>query len=281
MKQRLNYNISIMFVLVLVFAGYSQPTDAMLKSTQLKSHRADYLLSFGSSDAVSGISGISGKVEYEFSGSECDGYTTNVNFLINVIYDQGGITKFNSKTSTFENFNEGNFQFAHNTLIGSQEIERVHGFANRSDEKLEVEIHEPRLELVELSGDALFPTEHILKTIEHALSGTKYFLVDTYDGTEDGKKIYATSTFIGNEGGSNQAEFDSNSIEMEKLSEVPNWPVTFSYFDKEQEGEQTPIYVLDVNLYENGVHSNMLFKYPEYSFKGKLVNLEFFPDFEC
>ena len=260
-----------------------ESAKAVLSGSQLQPHRAIYDLSLESSEAISGISGMSGKIEYEFAGSECDGFTSNVKFLIDVLYDSGNTVKMDLSSSTYENLIENNFQFAHKSSMGSLVVEDVRGLATREQENLTVDVQHPTQEQVKIEYNALFPTEHIIMTIDQARADSQFFVIDTFDGAEDGKKVYYTTTFIGKEYGSNQLEQGIGTGELEKLDGKVFWPVSFSYFDKdeEQQSDQTPIHELVGNLYENGVHGDLKFKYPEYSLKGELVELEYLADPGC
>ena len=282
---QLNLNIvkSALLVAILVCTVHLESANAVLSGSQLQSHKAIYELSLGDSEVTTGLSGISGKIEYEFSGSECDGFTTNVRFLINIIYNSGNSIETDFTTSTYENFEDSNFQFAHKSMIEAEEIENLRGFAQRNDDDLVVDLQLPKQEQFKIKQDVLFPTEHILKTIDQAKSGTNFFVVNTYDGTEDGMKVYYTTTFIGKKSDSKQLEQDTNSVEMQKLGDVAFWPITFAYFDSEgnSDGEQTPVYEFVANLFENGVHSKLHLKYPEYTINGKLVEFDYLADSEC
>lgn len=282
---QLNLNIvkSATLIYILVCTVHLESANAVLSGSQLQSHRAIYELSLGSLDVTTGLSGISGKIEYEFSGSECDGFTTNVRFLINFIYDSGKSIETNLTSSTYENIEDSNFQFAHKSLIETEVIENLRGFAQREGDDLVVDLQLPKQEQFKIKQDALFPTEHILRTIDQAKSGSNFFVINTYDGTEDGMKVYYTTTFIGNKSDSKQLVQDTNSIEMQKFGDVAFWPITFAYFDSEEnsDGEQTPVYEFVANLYENGVHSKLRLKYPEYSINGKLVEFDYLADSEC
>ena len=276
MSQSQNVIIKLATLYCLCFFSMLGSANAITNGVQLQSHRAVYELSLGDSDTFSGINGILGTIEYDFSGSECDGFTTNVIYLINILYENGNTAVLEINTSTYENLKERSFQFAHKTALASQEIENVRGLASRNGGEIVVDLQYPKQEKQTIKSDALFPTEHILKTIEMAKSGKNFFSIDTFDGSEDGKKIYDTSTIIG-------IERDLTLDGFEDLAGIRYWPVTFAYFeqDQEQRSEQTPASELLGNLHENGVHSEVLFKFSEYSMNGKLVELEYYTEPEC
>ena len=262
MSRKRNITSKLTLLVCLCLIGWLESANALTNGIQLQSHRAVYELSLSDSDTFSGINGISGTIEYDFSGSECDGYTTNQSFLINILYENGRTALLDVNFSAYENVSESNFQFAHKTAIASREIENVRGLASRNGGDIVAKLQYPKQEELTINSDALFPTEHILKTIELAKSGEKFFSIDTYDGQEDGKTIYFTTTIIGN-------ERDLNLDGIKELQGKRYWPVTFAYFeqDQEQRGEQTPFAEFLGNLYENGVHSEVQFKYSDYSMK--------------
>ena len=58
---------------------------------------------------------------------------------------------------------------------------------------------------------------------------------------------------------------------------MPRWPVTISYFDKDKapkSGEQTPVYAIGFELYENGISRALSLDYNDFVVAGKLTSLE-------
>ena len=63
-----------------------------------------------------------------------------------------------------------------------------------------------------------------------------------------------------------------------KLAGVPRWPVTISYFEKSKKPkarEQTPVYAIGFELYENGISRALSLDYNDFVVTGKLTSLEF------
>ncbi len=53
---------------------------------------------------------------------------------------------------------------------------------------------------------------------------------------------------------------------MPALAKLTRWPVTISYFDhesarKQESGEQTPVYSIGFELYENGISRKLTLDY--------------------
>ena len=62
--------------------------------------------------------------------------------------------------------------------------------------------------------------------------------------------------------------------------------MTISYFDKEstkkqQTGEQTPVYAITFELYENGISRALILDYSDFSLTGELTGLELKKEKPC
>ena len=59
------------------------------------------------------------------------------------------------------------------------------------------------------------------------------------------------------------------------LAGLLRWPVTVSYFDRAAKlGEQTPVYAITFELYENGISRALLLDYNDFAIRGELTSLE-------
>jgi hypothetical protein len=61
------------------------------------------------------------------------------------------------------------------------------------------------------------------------------------------------------------------------LANMTRWPVTISYFDraaKDKDGEQTPVYAITFELYENGVSRALVLDYGDFVLTGEMTSLE-------
>ena len=63
------------------------------------------------------------------------------------------------------------------------------------------------------------------------------------------------------------------STESDAMKSMTRWPVTVSYFDREaktREGEQTPVYAMSFELYENGVSRALVLDYNDFVIAGSM-----------
>src|SRR5678815_4347178 len=90
-----------------------------------------------------------------------------------------------------------------------------------------------------------------------------------YDGSETGEKLYNTLTVIGRPIAPGEKPPADASSKIPALAKMTRWPVTISYFEKKDEqdeqaehaGEQTPIYSIAFELYENGISRALVLDY--------------------
>jgi hypothetical protein len=64
-----------------------------------------------------------------------------------------------------------------------------------------------------------------------------------------------------------------------ELAKLTRWPVTISYFEHEDEatqrtGEQTPVYAITFELYENGISRALVLDYTDFTISGEMTSLE-------
>lgn len=257
--------------------------NALTGKPVLHAHRAVYDMTLGESKDTSGISGVTGRMVFEFSGSACEGYTVNFRFLTRIESDEGASRVTDLRTSSFEKGDGGAFQFINKTYIDKVLAEETHGQAKREKDEISVDLERPTKEKFGVQKSALFPTEHLLEIITQAQQGANFLQADVYDGSEDGHKVFATTSVIGAIKSRIQPINGENLPEVSALEGMKYWPVTIAYFDTENErqGETTPIYELAFELYENGVSGGLNMKYGDFSVRGELKEVEYLATEKC
>ena len=71
-----------------------------------------------------------------------------------------------------------------------------------------------------------------------------------------------------------------------ELATLKRWPVTISYFEQkdekaEQTGEQTPVYAITFELFENGISRALVLDYNDFTITGELSSLEMKKEKPC
>jgi hypothetical protein len=130
-----------------------------------------------------------------------------------------------------------------------------------------------------VTGEPVFPTEHIRRVILAARQGESVLQLPVYDGSDDGQKVYDTLTVIGKPIASGDKPPDDAAAQSPELAALTRWPVTISYFERQSEqeqhrGEQTPVYTIGFELYENGISRELVLDYTDFTLSGKMTALE-------
>jgi len=250
---------------------------------KLVAHRAIYEMTLDDARTASGITGIDGRMVFEFTGSECDGYSLNMRMVTQMTDSQGQTNLTDLRSSTWEQGDGQKFRFQSAQYLNDKLGDVTMGRAVREspNEAIKVKLSQPSRAELNLSGQVLFPTQHSLALINAARSGQSLFQARIYDGSEKGRKVYDTTAFIGRKV---EAGADADKLEpaaKEKgLYQLASWPVSIGYFEPKG-GDLTPSYQIDFRLYENGVSRELLIDYGDFSIHGTLTALEYLKPAEC
>src|SRR5262245_54561401 len=166
------------------------PANATIASG-LVPHRAVYDLELKDATERSGITGMFGRMVYEFDGSYCDGFTTNFRFVTQV--DTGdSVRTSDQQTKTFENIEDRKFRFETKSFTDEQLDKEVEGEAQDVPAGVKVDLNHPATKQIDLA-ESRFPTEHMLDVIQNAKSGRNFFETRVFDGSDNGDKTLVTS----------------------------------------------------------------------------------------
>lgn len=239
----------------------------------LAPHRAVYDLALDKASDRSGITGLSGRMVYEFNGSPCEGYTTTFRFVTRI--DTGESSRLtDQQTTTFEDAEGKTFSFVTKSFVDQNLDKEVKGTATREATGLTVDIEKPEEEIFDL-GPTQFPTQHMVELLGKAEKGESFYETNLFDGSEDADKVMTTTVVIGKPGHAEKG--DPELPVLSDLGKESYWPVDIAYFDEAQEGgEELPEYRISFKMHENGLTRDLMMDYGDFSMKGKLVNLSLF-----
>ncbi len=251
--------------LVLATAATVAPTLAA--GAPLAAHRAVYDLSLSTASDRSGITGVKGRIVYEFDGSHCEGYTTRHRIVLRMDTDEFSRLQ-DQQLSTFEEGDGSMFRFISKTFLDGEEDKVVEGTARRAGGDVSVELKDAE-EAVTGLGPALFPTSHTKAVLDKIAAGETFFELPIYDGSDQGASAYTTTAIIGKEiEAAHYAAGDDGKPHRA-------WPVSIAYFDEQESGgESLPIYRIDFTLFEDGITQDLNIDYGDFAMNGKLVDLD-------
>jgi hypothetical protein len=258
---------------VLAAAGWAAATAAgapAYAAPGFVSHRAAYELKLVEGAGTKAPASASGIIAFDFDAA-CAGYVQTLRQAIDIQPQEGARRLTESRTTTFESRDGGEFRF--NILSSGDTTE---GHAERNAKGVEIALSRPRPHHFS-GGDALFPTEHLAKVLTAAQKGEKILLARVYDGTDDGEKIFDVTAVIG----AVDAKPDPDRAAIDPaLLGLKRWPVALSYFAHDNR-DGTPEYILAFNLYENGVSTGLRLDYGQFVLTGELTKIEFRPPAKC
>jgi len=252
------------------------------ESNKLVAHRAIYEMTLDDARSASGITGIDGRMVFEFTGSECDGYSLNMRMVTQMTDTQGQTNLTDLRSSTWEQGDGQKFRFQSAQYLNDKLGDITMGRAVRESPKeaVKVKLSQPSAAELDLSGPLLFPTQHSFALIAAARTGQGLFQARVYDGSEKGQKVYDTTAFIGTEVQPGSDPKLEQVAQDKGLGELASWPVSIGYFEAKG-ADLTPSYQIDFRLYENGVSRDLLIDYGDFSIHGTLTSLEYLKATEC
>ena len=181
------------------------------------------------------------------------------------------------RSTTWEGGDAKSFKFNSENFVDENLVDSVDGHAEHRAAATAVDLAKPEQKALDIDPAAVFPTEHMVRAIMAARAGKTILDFPVYDGSDTGEKVYDTLTVIGHKLNADERKHDDAADSEAKLAAVPRWPVTISYFEKgkgEKSSEQTPVYAIGFELYENGISRALTLDYNDFVVAGKLSSLE-------
>jgi hypothetical protein len=237
-------------------------------------HQALYDLNLLKSRGSNTINSARGRILYNFSGSTCEGYTSEFRQVSELEIGEGKVTLSDLRSSSWEDGAGKSYRFKIDARTNDSESSPVDGIAERSGDHITVKLKQPEAKTFTLDGATVFPTEQIHRIIDAARQGKSLLELTVYDGSDNGQKVYNTLTVIGQPIPADRAASSPDpSTTDEHMKSLTRWPVTVSYFDRDaqqKDGEQTPVYAMSFELYENGVSRALVLDYNDFVISGAL-----------
>jgi hypothetical protein len=241
-------------------------------------HQAAYDLSLKTSRRSPSIEAAEGRIVYNFSGSECEGYTTDFRQVSRLNTGEGKMVVSDLRSSSWEEGKGASYRFKIETRMNDESTGSVDGSAERTKDGIVVKLKQPEAKTFTLDKDIVFPTEQVNRIIEAARAGKSILELSVYDGSDNGEKVYNTMTVIGQPiPGSRAPTQPDVGTENAALKSMTRWPVTVSYYDrnaKSGSGEQTPSYSMSFELYENGVSRALTLDYNDFVIAGAMSKFD-------
>jgi hypothetical protein len=237
-------------------------------------HQAMYDLSLMKSRGSSSINSARGRILYNFSGNACEGYTSEFRQVSELEVGEGKTTLSDLRSTSWEDGAGKSYRFKIDSRMNDGASSPVDGIAERTGDQITVKLKQPEVKSFTLDGSTVFPTEQIQRIIAAAKDGKSILELTVYDGSDNGQKVYNTLSVIGHAvtGDKRNASSDA-STSNDQMKSMTRWPVTVSYYDRDarkKDGEETPVYSMSFELFENGVSRALVLDYNDFVISGAL-----------
>jgi hypothetical protein len=272
--------------LALALVAGESPAAPVGDKVVLAPHRAVYDLKLSKTHGSRSIEAVRGRILYDFTGNSCDGYALQFRQVSELDSGEGKAALSDLRSTTWEDAAAKTFRFNSENLVNEQQTDAVDGHAERNGQAVAVSLSKPKEKRFTEPVDAVFPTEHMRRIIVAAREGKSILEFPVYDGSESGEKLYNTLTVIGRAIPAGVKTPDDAGAKIPAMGKLARWPVTISYFERqsekaEQTGEQTPVYSIGFELYENGISRALTLDYPDFTISGKMTSLEMKQEKPC
>src|SRR5580693_7757364 len=237
-------------------------------------HQALYELSLARSRGSNAINSARGRILYNFSGSACEGYTSEFRQVSELDSGEGKVTLSDLRSTSWEDGAGKSYRFKIESRMNDTDSSPVDGVADRTGDHITVKLKQPVSKTFTLDGTTVFPTEQIQRIVAAAREGKSVLELTVYDGSDNGEKVYNTLSVIGQPiPGDRTIDSPDPSTQNDVMKTMTRWPVTVSYYDRDtraNEGEQTPVYAMSFELFENGVSRALVLDYNDFVISGAL-----------
>ena len=125
-------------------SGHAQ-AQVVKEVNKLTPHRAIYEMTLDDARSASGITGIDGRMVFEFTGSTCDGYSLNMRMVTQLTDSQGQTNMTDLRSSTWEQGDGQKFRFQSAQYLNDKLSDVTMGRATREppNDVVKVKLSQP------------------------------------------------------------------------------------------------------------------------------------------
>ena len=269
---------TLLTIAAAVGSGFAAGQANAAATTAFVPHQALYDLNLVKSRGSASIDSARGRILYNFSGSPCEGYTSEFRQVSELNSGEGKTTLSDLRSTSWEDAEGKSYRFKIDSRMNDTDSSPVDGIAERSGDRITVKLKQPEAKTFTLDGSTVFPTEQIRRIIAAAREGKSLLELTVYDGSDNGQKVYNTLTVIGQPiAGDRTIASPDASTTNDAMKSLTRWPVTVSYYDRDakaNDGEQTPVYAMSFELFEDGVSRALVLDYNDFVISGALEKFD-------
>ena len=240
-------------------------------------HKAVYDIDLVATHGGSQIINIKGTMSYEWK-STSEAWVTDHAFELFYEYADSPGMRINSDFSTYESFDGTDFNFTSRRSRDGEVYQEIRGSAHNPGKGApggKASYTLPEGISYDLLSGTLFPMGHTVALIDRARSGEKFYLAQVFDGSDEEGPI-EINTFIGAKAKPPAAAKGVDAA----LLKGDAWKMRMAVFPGDSQEEESD-YEMALVFHDNGIISDMLIEYDDFSVSQKLVSLEKLPLAAC
>jgi len=246
--------------------------DAGQARSDFAPHRALYSMSLGETQTDSGVTDVEGRMAFEWR-EDCDGWIVEQRYAMRYFGASSAVHEIDTTFSTWESKDGKRYRFFVTNKPGGSTPPKIEGFASHPGQKGTgmARFTVPEEADFELSKTVLFPSAHTFAMIDAALGGGKFFAAPMFDGSEvEGPT--SVSAVMGKERLNQDAD--------DALLRGKHWPVRMAFFGADSKSSE-PSYEMSATMHSNGIASDLVLDYGDFTVNVTLKTLEALPKPSC
>ena len=199
----------------------------------------------------------------------CEGYTLNERLVVRLARD-GGTVLTDYRLSAYETEDGDLYRFSTETEFNGTTGQSASGNLSVADEVSEVDYEVA--DDVSFDEEVLPPLAHIRAIVDAAKAGEKRYAATVFDGDVEKPVFYAVTRITQAEDVKTPEEIDGSKY----LEDRTHWRIDSVYFPPGGTGEEessVPEFRFTAILYDNGVVTDLVLDYVDFSLKAELAEL--------
>lgn len=240
---------------------------------RLAPHKALYDIKMVSKKSGSQILNISGQMYFE-GKTTCDAWLTDHRFKLLYEYADSSPMTITSNFSTYETLDGREFSYTSRRERNGELYEELRGHATRERNGAGKAVYSmPEGLEFPIAENAFFPMSHTVEMVRQIHDGRKFFTATVFDGSDKDGPV-EINTFIGVPAPQPPpAAGKGGSAVDASLLASPARNVRMAFFPLENP-QTAADYEMSVVFHDNGIISDMLVEYDEFSIKQTMAALE-------
>src|SRR3954452_14715830 len=164
MPRRLRFPLNrslLVGIAALVIAPISNGSIASAASPGFLPHQALYELRLMKSRGSAAIDTARGRIVYNFSGSACEGYTSEFRQVSELNSGEGKVTLSDLRSTSWKDAEGKSYRFKIDSRMNDTPSNPIDGIAERTGDHITVKLKQPQAKTFTIDGSTVFPTEQI------------------------------------------------------------------------------------------------------------------------